>query len=105
MVLNEKFISCTYSLICLEIFLVLSRNYSCICFGVILAFGLKLVWDLQLYHAALILGYATLCLIFVVHNLSVHFFFKINEKNVEKGPYTHTHISATKANDYVFVKI
>ena len=37
---SPKLISC---LICLELFLDMFRNYSCICFGNILAFGLKVV--------------------------------------------------------------
>ena len=38
------------------------------------------------YHAALILWYATLCLILVVHNLSTHFSFKNRYVEYEESP-------------------
>ena len=53
-----------------SLFLDLFRNYFCICFGIIVAFVLKLVLDLRCDQAAIILWYSTVGLIFVVHILS-----------------------------------
>ena len=63
-------------------FLHLFRNYSCIWFVIIPGFA----------RHAIILGYATLCLIFVVHMLSIHFLFKNKCVEWEKFRLDHVQI-------------